>query len=208
MKSLKTLLILLGLVHCTKICIGQGFPREVIRDVVVPKNIQQDFLNNFRKALANRDLNACKLINFTKYDYIFLDKYRIPIAHAFIPFSFAEDQFISDQINKYEDDERKNKDIDLNLKSLSLIPESSLRSLGTTYQTFWDAFHKLYGPVGFIRCSKPLFSKNFNYSVMEIGISSKPASPFLKGVYVFKRVNAKWIYLKKLDAYDPRKKVK
>jgi hypothetical protein len=196
------------LAHCTAVCIGQGFPREPIGDVIVPKAVQEDFMNNFRKALADSDLNACKLINFTKYNYMFLDKYRTPIARALIPFSFEEDQFISDQINKYEDEEHKNRDLNFSLKNLTLISESTLRSMGTNYQTFWDTFHKNYGPVGFIQCSKPLFSKNLSYAVIEIGISSKPASPFSKGVYVFKRVNAKWTYLQKLEAYNTREKVK
>jgi hypothetical protein len=210
MKSFKTLVFLLLSIHCTTTCICQvnEYPMKVIPPVVVPKAVQEDFLNNFQKALADRDLNACKLITFKEYDYIFLDKYRIPIAHAFIPFSTAEDQFISDQINKYEDEEHKKKDLNLSLKNLSLIPESRLQSLGTTYQTFWEAFHKYYGSVALMECSKPLFSKNFNYAVMEIGVSSNPASTFLKGVYVFKHVNAKWVYLKKLDAYKPGQKFK
>lgn len=209
MKALKTLLFLMFATHCTTACFCQIVqePKHKVLPVLVPKAVQEDFLNQFQKAINDRDLNACKLITFSRYDYPFLDKYQIPINQTFTRAS-PEAQFVADQINKYEADERQKIEFNPGLKNLSVIPESKLQSIGTTYQTFWDNFHSSYGNVGFIKCSKPLFSKDFNYAVMQISISSKPPSAFLQEVYVFKRVDAKWTFLKKLERYNPNQKAK
>ena len=166
---------------------------------LVQQAIRKNFLNNFQHTIADLSLDSCKLITFSRYNYHFLDKYQEQIAHLYPSFSSDDYKFIITQINNYEDEENKNIEANIRLRKLTLINESEIKALGTTYTTFWESFHKHFGSVPFIECSKPLFSKNLDYVVMEIDVKAKPTTNFVKGVYVFKRVNSKWTYFKKLQ---------
>lgn len=185
-------LIVFGFWGCTE-------NHKTIKTELVPLSTKENFLNSFISAIGDPILDQCKLITFSKYSYHFLDDYQAQISQLYPSFSYEDNDYLIAQINRYEEDENNHNEDTLQLKNLELITEIQLKALGTTHTAFWDNFHQQFGKVPFIKCSKPLFTKNSVFAIMEINIQANPVTKFKNGVYVYKQINSTWTYFKRLE---------